>query len=106
VKDFAAQLEEWGLTYNEYGKQDRKGELLRKEIIEGIRGRFDLGAFHAILLSSASAFDSVLCVFSGFAVKTSSIGILPDESVPLEGWVTVHTLVCFPASWLTNLQHP
>jgi hypothetical protein len=48
----------------------------------------------------------VLCVFSGFAVKTSSIGILPDESVPLEGWVTVHTLVCFPASWLTNLQHP
>lgn len=85
-----AQLKQWGLPYNEYGKQDRKGEMLRKQIIDGLRGRIDLGWFNAILLSNADALDSVLCAFSGLAVKTSSIAVPPDDSALLEGWVAVH----------------
>jgi len=85
-----AQLKQWGLPYNGYGKQDRKGELLRKQIIDGMRERIDLAAFDAILVSNADALDSVLCAFSGLAVKTSSIAVPPDDSAPLEGWVAVH----------------
>ncbi|MBW6503124.1 DUF429 domain-containing protein [bacterium] len=85
-----AQLKQWGLPYNGYGKQDRKGELLRKGIIERIRGRIDLGGLDEALVSSADALDSVLCAFSGLAVKTSSIAVPPDDSTTLEGWVAVH----------------
>jgi hypothetical protein len=85
-----AQLKQWGLPYNGYGKQDRKGELLRMGIIDGIRGRIDLGGFDEVLVSSADALDSVLCAFSGLAVKTSSVAVPPDDSGLLEGWVAVH----------------
>ena len=85
-----AQLKQWGLPYNEYGKQTRNGELHRKAIIEGIRGRIDVERFKAFLLSNADALDSVLCAFSGLAVKTLSVAVPPDDSVLLEGWMAVH----------------
>jgi hypothetical protein len=85
-----AQLKQWGLPFNGYGKLDRKGELLRKQIIDGMRERIDLGAFYATLLSNADALDSVLCAFSGLAVRASIVAVLPDDSALLEGWVAVH----------------
>lgn len=85
-----AQLKHWGLPYNGYGKQDRKGEMLRKGIVEGLRGRIDIGRFDVVLVSNADALDSVLCAFSGLAVKTSSVAVLPDDSALLEGWMAVH----------------
>ncbi|MBE0672582.1 MAG: DUF429 domain-containing protein [Anaerolineales bacterium] len=85
-----AQLKQWGLPYNRYGMQDRVGELLREQIIEGIRERIDLGVSGEVLVSSADALDSVLCAFSGLAVKTSSVAVPPDDSALLEGWMAVH----------------
>jgi hypothetical protein len=85
-----AQLRQWGLPYNGYGKQDSKGESLRGQIIDWMRGRIDLNRFETILISNADALDSVLCVFSGLAVYTSAIAALPDESALLEGWMAVH----------------
>jgi hypothetical protein len=85
-----AQLKQWGFPYNGYGKQDQKGEMLRKQIIDGLRGWIDIGRFDAILLSSADALDSVLCAFSGLAVKSSSVAVPPDDSALLEGWIVVH----------------
>jgi len=85
-----AQLKQWGFSYNEYGKQNRNGELLRKQIIDEMRGRIDLGAFVAVLVSNADALDSVLCAFAGLAIKTSSIAVPPDDSALFEGWVAVH----------------
>lgn len=85
-----AQMKQWGLPNNGYGKQDRKGEMFREQIIDGIRGRIDIGRFDAVLISSADALDSVLCVLSGLAVKSSSIAVSPDDSATLEGWVAVH----------------
>ncbi|MDO8739167.1 DUF429 domain-containing protein [Candidatus Deferrimicrobium sp.] len=85
-----AQLKQWGLPYNGYGKQDREGELLREQIIDGVRERIDLGVSDEVLLSSADALDSVLCAFSGLAITTSSIAVPPDDSALLEGWMSVH----------------
>jgi Protein of unknown function (DUF429) len=85
-----AQLKQWGLPYNGYGKQDQNGEFLRKQIIDGMRGRIDIGAFDSILVSNADALDSVLCAFSGLAVKTSSVSVPPDDSALLGGWMAVH----------------
>lgn len=85
-----AQLKQWRLPYNGYAKQDQKSELLRKEIISGIRGKIDLGRFDTVLISSSDALDSVLCAFSGLAVKTSSIAVPPDDSALLGGLVAVH----------------
>src|SRR3990170_3601851 len=85
-----AQLKQWELLFNGYGKQDRKGELLRKRIIDGIRVRIDLDAFDAVLVSNADALDSVLCAFSGLAVRTSNVAVPPDDTALLEGWVAVH----------------
>ena len=55
-----AQLKQWDLPYNGYGKQDRKGELLRQGIIDGFRGRIQIGRFDKDLVSNADALDSVL----------------------------------------------
>jgi hypothetical protein len=86
-----AQLKQWGLPYDGYGKQDRKGELIRKLIIDEIRGRINLGGFNELLLSSADALDSVLCAFSGVAVRTFNLAVLSDDSANLEGWIAVHS---------------
>jgi hypothetical protein len=86
-----AQLKQWGLPYNGYGKQGRDGELLREQIIDRMRERINLGAFDPVLISNADALDSVLCAFAGVAVRTSNIAILPAESANLEGWIAVHS---------------
>lgn len=85
-----AQLKQWGLPYNKYGNQDREGELLRKQIIDGIRERINLGVFDEVLLSSADALDSVISAFSGLAITTSSNVVPPDDSALFEGWMAVH----------------
>ncbi len=85
-----AQLKQWGLPYNKYGNQDREGEFLRKQIIDGIRERINLEMFDEVLLSSADALDSVICAFSGLAITTSSNVAPPDDSALFEGWVAVH----------------
>jgi Protein of unknown function (DUF429) len=53
-----AQLKYWGLPFNGYGKQDQKGEMLRKQIIDGLRGRIDIGRFDEVLILNADALDS------------------------------------------------
>jgi len=85
-----AQLKQWGLPYNGYGKQDRKGELLRKGIIDGIRARIEIGRFYKDLVANADALDSVLCAFSGLAIAFSSNAVPPDDSALFEGWMAVH----------------
>ena len=71
-----------GVPYNEYEQQDRKGKLLRKETINGMRERIDLGAFDPVLVSSSDALDSVLWPFLGLAVKKESVAVPPDGSTP------------------------
>jgi Protein of unknown function (DUF429) len=85
-----AQLQQWGLPYNGYGKQNGDGKLARQKILDGIRGKITLGGFEDVLVSNADALDSVLCVFAGVAVKSAHLAVPPGDVALLEGWISVH----------------
>jgi len=85
-----AQLKQWELPYNGYGKQDGGGKLARRKILDGIRGKIALGVFEDVLASNADALDSVLCVFAGVAAKMTHVAVPPDDAALLEGWISVY----------------
>jgi hypothetical protein len=85
-----AQLKQWELPYNGYGKQNGDGKLARQKILDGIRGKITLGGFEDVLVSTADALDSMLCVFAGVAVKSAHVAVPPGDVALLEGRISVH----------------
>lgn len=85
-----AQLKQWQLPNKGYGKQNQHGRAMRERILEGIRGRIELGEFENQLASNADALDSVLCAFSAIAVRTTNVAVAAGGSAILEGWIAVH----------------
>lgn len=86
----AAQLCEWKMPYQGYGKDDATASSTRKALVSRLSNRISLGSFEGKLEKSADALDAMLCAFAAFAVTNDNLARPPDVNDPLdEGLIAV-----------------
>jgi hypothetical protein len=86
----AAQLCQWKVSHQGYGKDDATASLTRKNLVSQLSKRIGLSSFKGKLEESADALDAVLCAFAASGVTTDNLVRSPDADDPLdEGLIAV-----------------
>ena len=85
----AAQLRQWKLPYQGYGKK-LEGGANRRVIVESLSESVDLEPLEELMLQDADALDAVVCAFAAKALTTGALCDSPTPVSRVEGWIAVH----------------
>ena len=85
----AAQLCNWGLTHQRYGRE--ADVETRRSITAAISDRIDLGDFRPPVEQCGDALDAVICAFSAIAVQSGDVLSYTSEHIEAEGSIAVYS---------------